>query len=173
MQPTRNCEACASGDEQPPALRHSSCLALLLAAVAWPSALQQTPVVSYTAVSPLPIARRIVSVALCGRLPRPGCYPTPRSMECGLSSTPPARDRDRPASLGNFILLSLSRRVNSSVIYQHRCCRLRQLRDRYTPTIAVSRIRTATWIFRLCPILKPCNTTAVGEVSLSTVPRVK
>ncbi len=100
MQPTRDCGAGAPGNEQPPALRHCPCLALLLAAVTWQPALQQAPVVSYTAVSPLPNARRIVSVALCGRLPRPGCCPAPRSIECGLSSTPSTRDRDRPASLG-------------------------------------------------------------------------
>lgn len=100
MQPTRDCEACASGDEQPPALRHCPCLALLLAAVTWQPALQQAPVVSYTAVSPLPIARRIVSVALCGRLPHPGCYPVPCSLECGLSSTLQTQCRDHPASLG-------------------------------------------------------------------------
>ena len=33
------------------------------------------------------------------RLPRPGCYPTPCSMECGLSSIPTTQDRDRPTSL--------------------------------------------------------------------------
>jgi hypothetical protein len=33
------------------------------------------------------------------RVPRPGCYPTPCSMECGLSSTPTTQDRDRPTDL--------------------------------------------------------------------------
>jgi hypothetical protein len=49
---------------------------------------------------------RPVSVALfrqvnaSRRFPRPGCYPTPCSMECGLSSIPrTAQDRDRPVSL--------------------------------------------------------------------------
>ena len=31
--------------------------------------------------------QRYVSVAQSGRFPRPGCYPTPCSVECGLSST--------------------------------------------------------------------------------------
>ena len=44
------------GDEQPPIVhgRFHPCLALLPAGVAWPSALLQTPVVSYTTFSPLP-----------------------------------------------------------------------------------------------------------------------
>jgi len=33
------------------------------------------------------------------RFPRPGCYPTPCSMECGLSSIPTTQDRDCPTSL--------------------------------------------------------------------------
>ena len=33
------------------------------------------------------------------RFPRPGCYPTPCSMECGLSSIPSTQDRDCPTSL--------------------------------------------------------------------------
>ena len=33
------------------------------------------------------------------RVPRPGCYPTPCSMECGLSSIPTTQDRDRPTDL--------------------------------------------------------------------------
>lgn len=51
------------------------------------AALLQTPVVSYTTFSPLPVSRQIVSVARSGRLPHPGCYPTFCSFECGLSST--------------------------------------------------------------------------------------
>jgi hypothetical protein len=51
------------------------------------AALLQTPVVSYTAVSSLPLAGRYVSVALSGELLHPGCYPAGRSVECGLSST--------------------------------------------------------------------------------------
>ena len=31
--------------------------------------------------------------------PRPGCYPTPCSMECGLSSIPTTQDRDCPTNL--------------------------------------------------------------------------
>ncbi len=48
---------------------------------------------------------RPVSVALfrqvssSRRVPRPGCYPTPCSMECGLSSIPSTRNRDRPTDL--------------------------------------------------------------------------
>lgn len=62
--------------------------------------------------SPLPMGegRRgegwlFVSVALIRqvsssrRVPRPGCYPTPCSMECGLSSIPTTQDRDRPTDL--------------------------------------------------------------------------
>ena len=49
--------------------------------------------------------RLFVSVALVRqvsssrRVPRPGCYPTPCSMECGLSSIPTTQDRDRPTDL--------------------------------------------------------------------------
>ena len=61
--------------------------------------------------APLPMGEgigareRLVSVALIRqvsssrRVPRPGCYPTPCSMECGLSSTPSTQDRDRPTDL--------------------------------------------------------------------------
>ena len=50
-------------------------------------------------------ARLFVSVALIRqvsssrRVPRPGCYPTPCSMECGLSSIPTTQNRDRPTDL--------------------------------------------------------------------------
>src|SRR5690242_6173461 len=49
-----------------------------------------------------------LAVCFCGlirqvsssrRVPRPGCYPTPCSMECGLSSAPTTQDRDRPTDL--------------------------------------------------------------------------
>ena len=33
------------------------------------------------------------------RVPRPGCYPTPCSVECGLSSVSTTQDRDRPTDL--------------------------------------------------------------------------
>lgn len=100
--------------------RIRSCLALLPAGVTWPRALLHAPVVSYTTVSPsLPSPLRpspsgrgdgdegelFVSVALfrqvraSRRLSRPGCYPTPCSMECGLSSTPSTRSRDCPTNL--------------------------------------------------------------------------
>ena len=73
-------------DEQP----LHSCLALLLSGVAWPQLLLPAPVVSYTTFSPSPpnpeIQRLSVSVALSGKLLRPGCYPVTRSSECGLSS---------------------------------------------------------------------------------------
>ena len=36
------------------------------------------------------------------RFPRPGCYPTPYSLECGLSSTPTTQSRDRPTDLRYF-----------------------------------------------------------------------
>jgi len=50
----------------------------------------------------------IEAVCFCGpfrqvhasrRFPRPGCYPTTCSMECGLSSTPTTQGRDRPTDL--------------------------------------------------------------------------
>src|SRR5512140_844512 len=37
--------------------------------------------------------------SLLAEIPRPGCYPTLCSMECGLSSTPLTRSRDRPTDL--------------------------------------------------------------------------
>ena len=40
-----------------------------------------------------------VSVALSGGFPRPGCYPTPCSMECGLSSIPTTQNRNCPTNL--------------------------------------------------------------------------
>lgn len=52
-----------------------------------------------------------LAVCFCGpfrqvhasrRFPRPGCYPTPCSMECGLSSTPTTQGRDRPTDLRHF-----------------------------------------------------------------------
>jgi hypothetical protein len=55
-----------------------------------------------------PEGRLFVSVALfrqvraSRRLPRPGCYPTPCSMECGLSSIPTTQDRDCPTSLSHL-----------------------------------------------------------------------
>ena len=51
------------------------------------SVLLRLPVVSYTTFSPLPVARRYVSVALSVGLPRPGNSPVSCSLECGLSST--------------------------------------------------------------------------------------
>jgi hypothetical protein len=41
----------------------------------------------------------IRQVSSSRRVPRPGCYPTPCSMECGLSSIPTTQDRDRPTDL--------------------------------------------------------------------------
>ena len=106
------------GDEQPPIVhrRNRPCLALLPAGVTWPHALLRAPVVSYTTFSPSPSPRRMEGCLflwpLSGRLrlsacshqrvmglPRPGCYPTPCSMECGLSSIPSTQDRDCPTSL--------------------------------------------------------------------------
>ncbi len=56
---------------------------------------------SELAVSPLPTARtprRLFSVARSGGLPRPGNYPAPCPVECGLSSTRRSvpRSPDRP-----------------------------------------------------------------------------
>ena len=99
-------------DEQSPAVRRRlrPCLALLPAGVTWPSALLRMPVVFYTTFSPSPLTSSemswlFVSVALIRqvsssrRVPRPGCYPTPCSMECGLSSAPTTQNRDRPTDL--------------------------------------------------------------------------
>ena len=62
--------------------------------------------------NPLPKGEgEIKAVCFCGpfrqvhasrRFPRPGCYPTLCSMECGLSSTPTTQDRDRPTDLRYF-----------------------------------------------------------------------
>ena len=72
------------------------------------------PVVFYTTFSPSPRQCPIINGTLPGlfvsvalfrqvsssrRVPRPGCYPTPCSMECGLSSAPTTQDRDRPTDL--------------------------------------------------------------------------
>ena len=61
---------------------------------------------------PLPKGEEeIKAVCFCGpfrqvhasqRFPRPGCYPTPYSLECGLSSTPTTQGRDRPTDLRCF-----------------------------------------------------------------------
>ena len=62
-------------------------LALLPTGVARPPTLQPTPVVSYTAVSPSPVAGQCASLWPCsGRSPRPGNYPASCSEERGLSS---------------------------------------------------------------------------------------
>jgi len=50
------------------------------------AALLRAPVVSYTTISPLPVARWYVSVALSDRLPCPGNSPVSCPVECGLSS---------------------------------------------------------------------------------------
>ncbi len=102
------------GDEQSPIVhrRFRPCLALLPTGVTWPSALLQTPVVSYTTFSPSPPALTGgAAVCFCGpfpagsrlsAVPRPGCYPTSCSMECGLSSIPSTQDRDCPINLRLF-----------------------------------------------------------------------
>lgn len=46
--------------------------------------------------------RRYVSVALSGGLPRPGYYPTSRSLECGLSSALTRQSRDHPTDLAHL-----------------------------------------------------------------------
>ena len=100
------------------------CLALLLAGVAWPPALLRTPVVSYTAFSllpslfpPLPRAGEGLGVratCFCGPapagfptrgFPRPGCYPAPCSLECGLSSIPRSRAKPRPSGQPEVIFI--------------------------------------------------------------------
>src|SRR6185436_2117646 len=99
-------------DEQSPAIRRwlRPYLVLLPAGVTWPSTLLQMPVVFYTTFSPSPCHPKrdeglFVSVALVRQVgslrsvPRPGCYPTPCSMECGLSSIPTTQNRDRPTDL--------------------------------------------------------------------------
>jgi hypothetical protein len=63
-----------TGRSLPPRGTHS-CLALLPVGFAWPRRSPASPVVSYTAVSPLPRASSrggILSVALCRRVTPPG-----------------------------------------------------------------------------------------------------
>lgn len=56
-------------------------------------------------LTPCGVSWLFVSVALVRqvsssrRVPRPGCYPTPCSVECGLSSVSTTQDRDRPTDL--------------------------------------------------------------------------
>src|ERR687890_235278 len=56
-------------------------------------------------LTPYGVSWLFVSVALIRqvsssrRVPRPGCYPTPCSVECGLSSVSTTQDRDRPTDL--------------------------------------------------------------------------
>jgi len=114
--PTRGKGTCE--DEPSPIVhrRFRPCLALLPAGVTWPHALLRAPVVSYTTFSPSPSSQRMEGCLflwpLSGRLrlsacshpqgmgfPRPGCYPTPCPMECGLSSIPTTQDRDCPTNL--------------------------------------------------------------------------
>ena len=46
------------------------------------------------------------------RFPRPGCYPTPCSMECGLSSIPTTQDRDCPTNLRKCMIHARMKAVN-------------------------------------------------------------
>lgn len=48
-----------------------------------------------------------------GLVPRPGCYPTSRSLECGLSSIPSTQNRDCPTNLSFFIIHERRRPVNA------------------------------------------------------------
>jgi hypothetical protein len=56
-------------------------------------------------LTPCGVSWLFVSVALVRqvsssrRVPRPGCYPTSCSVECGLSSVSTTQDRDRPTDL--------------------------------------------------------------------------
>ena len=128
MRPTRDWRppggGCTYGGEPPPAVRRRlrPCLALLPAGVTWPRTLLRAPVVFYTTFSPsppppctLPQIRggpgKGPAVCFCGpfrqvhasrRFPRPGCYPTPCPLECGLSSTPTTQGRDRLTDLRSF-----------------------------------------------------------------------
>ena len=136
MQPTRDWRppggGCTYGDEQPPAVRRRlrPCLALLPAGVTWPRTLLRAPVVFYTTFSPLPPSCG-AAVCFCGpfrqvhasrRFPRPGCYPTPCSMECGLSSTPTTQDRDRPTDLRHFhdTRIDLQRQIYLSYAFREK-----------------------------------------------------
>jgi len=85
-------------------LRHCPCLALLLAGVTWPWHCCQRRWSLRPPFHPYrhrvaPALRRFVSVARSGRLLRPGCYPAPCPVECGLSSTLNEQGRDHPTSL--------------------------------------------------------------------------
>ena len=84
-----------ASDEQP-----APCLALLRTGVTWPQRLPAAPVSFYLTFSPSPphplplLSERgwgegwhCVSVARSVRLPLPGSYPAPCSVECGLSSS--------------------------------------------------------------------------------------
>jgi len=77
-------------------------------------ALLRSPVVSYTAISPLPVARWYVSVALSVRLPCPGYFPVSCSLECGLSSVRPTAC-DHLISLGKVIIPLIIDYVNYHV----------------------------------------------------------
>ena len=85
LRPTRDPTA---GNRRP-------CLALLRVGFAEPSSSPMTLVVSYTTVSPLPVAGihpRLRRSALCctfRRVTPPGSYPAPCPVESGLSSTVP------------------------------------------------------------------------------------
>jgi hypothetical protein len=119
MQSTRGCGPCGPGGEPPLPSRDYLCLTLLQEGVAWPQTLPPAPVVSYTTFSPLPLPPptspkflnlgeewglgRSVSVARSVRLPHPGCYPAPCSVECGLSSMAQSH-RGHPVSLGIIII---------------------------------------------------------------------
>jgi hypothetical protein len=59
--------------------------------------------------------RRFVSVARSDRLPHPGGYPAPCSMECGLSSLPQCRSAITRPTLDNFIITPSPQKVNEGV----------------------------------------------------------
>jgi len=82
------------------------CLTLLLAGVTWPRTLLPAPVVSYTTFSPSPF-RLFVSVALSGRLLRPGVSPAPCPAQRGLSSTGkrPPRSSSQPEQINYTLCL--------------------------------------------------------------------
>src|SRR5574340_14950 len=90
---------------------HCLCLTLLPTGVAWPPALLQTPVVSYTTFSSSPRGirrshlRLSFSVARSDRSLRPEVSPAPRPMEYGLTSTAHGgmpRSPGRPEALSSY-----------------------------------------------------------------------
>jgi len=108
LSPTSSCSLPENiGNEPFPACQRqtSSLLGLAPNGGCLAAALLQTPVVSYTTISPLPAETSLSTGGIflwpsSGELPRPGNYPALCSVECGLSSTQLTLSRDHPANLG-------------------------------------------------------------------------